>query len=71
MPKLTATPGAVRWPGREAGADTRTVLSAKLGLSAEELDALEAAQVIGTVSGRHTKAPDGLMIKRASTTPRE
>jgi succinyl-CoA--D-citramalate CoA-transferase len=46
VPKLSATPGRVRWAGHEQGADTRAVLSGLLGLSAAELDALEAQAVI-------------------------
>lgn len=46
VPKLSATPGAVRWAGPEAGADTRSVLTELLGLGEAELDALHAAGVI-------------------------
>lgn len=46
VPKLSATPGAVRWAGPEAGADTRGVLGELLGLDAGALDALQAAGVI-------------------------
>ena len=42
-PKLTNTPGTTQWPGPvEVGEHTREVLSDLLGMSAEELDALEA-----------------------------
>ncbi|MEO8811849.1 MAG: CaiB/BaiF CoA-transferase family protein [Caulobacteraceae bacterium] len=46
FPKLSDTPGAVRWPGRPLGADTETVLGELAGVSAEELGALRAAKVI-------------------------
>lgn len=46
VPKLSATPGAVRWSGPELSQDTRAVLAEKLGLSEAELDALEAEAVI-------------------------
>ncbi len=46
VPKLSGTPGRVRWAGPEAGADTRGVLSGMLGLSQAELDALHANGVI-------------------------
>jgi crotonobetainyl-CoA:carnitine CoA-transferase CaiB-like acyl-CoA transferase len=46
VPKLSQTPGSVRWSGHEQGEDTRAVLSELLGLSADELDALESAAVI-------------------------
>ncbi len=38
--RLSDTPGAIRWPGRAIGADTREVLG-ELGLSEDELDQLE------------------------------
>jgi succinyl-CoA--D-citramalate CoA-transferase len=46
VPKLSATPGLVRWPGHELGQDTREVLAEHLGLSDQELDELEAGAVI-------------------------
>lgn len=46
VPKLSATPGAVRWPGPEAGSDTRAVLGELLGLGDTELDALTASGII-------------------------
>ena len=46
FPKLSETPGAVRWPGPTLGEHTAAVLSDKLGLTAERLDALKAAGVI-------------------------
>ena len=46
FPKLSETPGAVRWPGPELGEHTAAVLAEKLGLAPEKLDALKAAGVI-------------------------
>ncbi|MFJ9632944.1 CaiB/BaiF CoA transferase family protein [Streptomyces sp. NPDC091280] len=40
--RLSATPGAIRWPGRPHGADTDTVLT-ELGLTEAELTALREA----------------------------
>ncbi|MEK6806386.1 MAG: CaiB/BaiF CoA-transferase family protein [Pseudomonadota bacterium] len=48
VPKLSETPGGVRWAGREAGADTRAVLAEYLKLSSEQLDQLEADKTIRT-----------------------
>lgn len=48
VPKLSATPGAVRHAGGRVGADTHDVLTRVLGLSAAELHSLEDEQVIGT-----------------------
>jgi formyl-CoA transferase len=46
FPKLSETPGAVRWPGPTLGEHTAAVLGEKLGLTAEKLDALKAGGVI-------------------------
>jgi len=46
VPRLTETPGAIRWAGRAKGADTRAVLSEYLGMDGDELDRLEEARVI-------------------------
>ena len=43
--RLSRSPGAIRFPGRHLGADTRDVL-AELGYGAEALAALEAAGVV-------------------------
>jgi succinyl-CoA--D-citramalate CoA-transferase len=59
VPKLSVTPGAVRWAGPEAGADTRDVLADLLGLHAAELDALQSAGVIAERAiSRKTSASD-------------
>lgn len=49
-PRLSASPGEIRWAGREIGADTREVLEEKLGYSGARIDELLAAGVV--------KAPD-------------
>jgi len=46
FPKLSETPGAVRWPGPALGEHTDAVLREKLGLSADRLAALKAAGVV-------------------------
>jgi crotonobetainyl-CoA:carnitine CoA-transferase CaiB-like acyl-CoA transferase len=46
VPKLSATPGAIRHSGHRVGQDTRKVLTELAGLSAAEIDALEAEKVI-------------------------
>ncbi|MBS0591341.1 MAG: CoA transferase [Proteobacteria bacterium] len=46
VPKLSATPGQVRWAGPEAGRDTRSVLRDLLDLDAATLDALQASGTI-------------------------
>ena len=46
-PRLLETPARSEWTGRELGADTREVLSARLGLAPEEIDELVRAGVVG------------------------
>jgi crotonobetainyl-CoA:carnitine CoA-transferase CaiB-like acyl-CoA transferase len=46
VPKLSDTPGEVRWPGPALGADTDAVLRALADVSDEELARLRAAKVI-------------------------
>jgi len=46
FPKLSETPGEVRWPGPALGEHTAAVLGERLGLSAERLAALKSAGVI-------------------------
>lgn len=46
FPKLSATPGKVRWPGPDLGAHTEEVLQAVAGLSAESISGLRARGVI-------------------------
>jgi len=51
VPKLLRNPGAIRWSGRAAGHDTRSVLADYLGLEPSEIDALEASGAIASVKG--------------------
>ncbi|MGH8961620.1 MAG: CaiB/BaiF CoA transferase family protein [Jatrophihabitantaceae bacterium] len=44
--RLSASPGRIAWTGREPGADTRRILSERLGLTDAQLDELDAAAVI-------------------------
>ena len=46
VPKLSATPGAIRHSGHRIGQDTRRVLRELAGLSAEEISRLEAERII-------------------------
>jgi formyl-CoA transferase len=46
FPRLSDTPGAVRWPGPTLGEHTDAVLTGKLGLSAAEIAALRAEGVV-------------------------
>lgn len=57
VPRLSRTPGAVRWAGRDIGQDTQSVLAQVLGLSREELDALAATQIIYASPCKPPQAP--------------
>ena len=46
FPKLTKSPGAIRWAGHEPGQDNEAVYQGLLGLRREELAALRVAHVI-------------------------
>ena len=46
VPRLSATPGEIRWPGPRLGAHNREVYGEELGITAEELDRLERDGVI-------------------------
>jgi crotonobetainyl-CoA:carnitine CoA-transferase CaiB-like acyl-CoA transferase len=46
VPKLSTTPGAVRWAGRAIGADTGDVLARELELSQDEIARLARAGVV-------------------------
>lgn len=46
--RMDQTPGQVRWSGRTIGADTRAILSERLGMSQEKVDSLLQQGVIGT-----------------------
>jgi len=46
FPKLSETPGAVRWPGPALGEHTEAVLAERLGMSADEIAGLRGKGVI-------------------------
>ena len=47
VPKLSDTPGEIRWTGRPLGADTDAVLTEILGLTAERIEELRGRGIIG------------------------
>jgi crotonobetainyl-CoA:carnitine CoA-transferase CaiB-like acyl-CoA transferase len=47
VPKLSETPGEIRWTGRPLGADTDAVLTEVLGLTAGQIEELRGKAVIG------------------------
>jgi len=59
-PKLSATPARIKWAGKPVGFHNEFVLKKVLGLSDEEIRALEAGGVIGKWADRMgAKPPDG------------
>lgn len=46
VPKLSETPGAVRWAGHDIGADTAEILRAELGMTAGEMSELAREGII-------------------------
>jgi crotonobetainyl-CoA:carnitine CoA-transferase CaiB-like acyl-CoA transferase len=46
VPRLSRTPGAVRWAGHDIGQDSRAILREELGLDAAEIDRLIAAGIV-------------------------
>jgi crotonobetainyl-CoA:carnitine CoA-transferase CaiB-like acyl-CoA transferase len=46
LPRMSATPGAIRWTGPALGADTDDVLTELLELTGEQLDALRERDVV-------------------------
>lgn len=59
VPRLSRTPGAVRWAGHDIGQDTVDVLVHELGMDEAEIEALVEAKVI--------YAPAGITIQDGST----
>jgi len=58
-PKLSATPGRIRWAARPVGWHNEHVFRAVLGLSPSEMQALEAQGVVGRWADRvGAKPPD-------------
>ena len=47
VPKLSETPGEIRWTGRALGADTDDVLTEVLGMSPAQIEKLRAQGVVG------------------------
>jgi crotonobetainyl-CoA:carnitine CoA-transferase CaiB-like acyl-CoA transferase len=46
VPRLSRTPGAVRWAGHDVGQDTMAILVEELGLTSSEIEALSKAEII-------------------------
>ncbi|HLU02780.1 MAG TPA: CoA transferase, partial [Advenella sp.] len=46
IPKLSRTPGAVLWSGRDTGHDTQVVLSQLAGLTQDQIDELSEQNII-------------------------
>ncbi len=46
VPKLSETPGAIRWAGRDIGADTHDVLQGELDLGDPEIETLARAGIV-------------------------
>ena len=46
VPKLSRTPGAIRWPGRRTGQDTRALLRQLVNMPEAEIDRLHREGVI-------------------------
>ncbi|MGE0153523.1 MAG: CaiB/BaiF CoA transferase family protein [Reyranellaceae bacterium] len=46
VPKLSGSPGRIRWSGRRLGQDTRTVMKELAGFDDQAIDALTASQAI-------------------------
>ena len=46
VPKLSDTPGSIRWTGRDTGADTTSVLTDELGLDPSEIQSLAEDGII-------------------------
>ncbi len=60
VPKLSGTPGRLKWAGKPVGLDNDYVLTTLLGLSRDEIEELETRGIVGSWSdmiGR--KPPDG------------
>ncbi|MEK7880151.1 MAG: CoA transferase, partial [candidate division NC10 bacterium] len=59
VPKLSESPGRLKWAGKPVGLDTEEVLIRLLALSQEEIEKLKAKGIIGKwsdIPGR--KPPD-------------
>lgn len=56
VPRLSRTPGAVCWPGRDIGEDTHEILEDYVGLAEDEVEKLHDADVVYDGSARE-KSP--------------
>ena len=56
VPKLSATPGKVKWSGRRIGQDTESILSRYLGLSQAEINEMESSGVVYINRKENTQA---------------
>jgi crotonobetainyl-CoA:carnitine CoA-transferase CaiB-like acyl-CoA transferase len=59
VPRMSLTPGHVRWSGRRIGQDTRAVLRRMTGLSDADIDALEAEGVVSCDPQARDRTPAG------------
>jgi crotonobetainyl-CoA:carnitine CoA-transferase CaiB-like acyl-CoA transferase len=63
VPKLSQTPGAICWPGRRIGQDTRALLRRLVNMPDAEIERLEREGVIhcdsGSAQAGPTSAPSG------------
>ena len=57
VPRLSATPGKARWPGRRVGEDTLGVLTELAGYSEAEVKALQSAGAAYCAGEEGTIAP--------------
>jgi crotonobetainyl-CoA:carnitine CoA-transferase CaiB-like acyl-CoA transferase len=57
VPKLSATPGRLRWSGRRNGQDTRAFLRQDAGLTDAEIDRLAADGVVYCDSKSEARRP--------------
>jgi crotonobetainyl-CoA:carnitine CoA-transferase CaiB-like acyl-CoA transferase len=54
VPKLSGSPGAIRWSGRRLGQDTRDVLKVLAGYSDDAINALAESGAISCDSETHS-----------------
>jgi crotonobetainyl-CoA:carnitine CoA-transferase CaiB-like acyl-CoA transferase len=52
-PRLSASPGEIRWPGRAVGADTRAVLAEQPGYDTARIDRLVAKGIVAEAEETH------------------
>lgn len=67
VPKLSESPGRIKWSAKPVGYHNEQVLGGLLGLSTEEMEALERRKVIG----RWADIPGARPPRRATGTPGE